>query len=523
MRLSKRLAKVSAIVGAAALTLTACGGGDSSDAKKAPADSGKPSGQINLGVAYETTNYHPSNTSSALAMGTNWHVVEGLYEFDMADYKVYPALAKDEPKKVSDTEYEITLRDGAKFSDGTPVKAEDVVSSYGRTTAEKSIYKQFFAFVDSVSAKDEKTVVVKLKFPFGMLKERLVDVKVVPTKASDADLTAKPIGSGPFKYETISNTQIVAVPNENYNGPMPARVEKMQWSILKDDSARLAAAVSGTVDIMEAVPSASAEKLKAAGWKVEEVQGYNNPFLMFNTKKAPFNDPKVRQAFHYAINTDKLIDSVMDGKATAAKSFLPDTNAAFKKAKVQYTYDQAKAKELLASAGATNLEITLVTTDHPWIANLAPQIKADLEAAGVKVNIKSQASADVYANYADNPNSNYDAILAPGDPSVFGVDPGIIINWWYGDNVWTKQRDAWQTSAPDKYAALQKLVTEASQLSGDKANEKWGEVQDMISEEVPLYPLFHRVMITAYNPKKLMDVKPIGTTGLEVVGVSAAK
>ncbi|MBM7825868.1 peptide/nickel transport system substrate-binding protein [Arcanobacterium pluranimalium] len=522
MRLSKRLVKASAIVGAAALALSACGGG-SSDAKKAPADSGKPSGQINLGVAYETTNYHPSTTSSALAMGTNWHVVEGLYEFDMADYKVYPALAKGDPKKVSDTEYEITLRDGAKFSDGTPVKAEDFVSSYGRTTAEKSIYKQFFTFVDSVKAKDEKTVVIKLKFPFGTLKERLVDVKVVPTKMSDADLTAKPVGSGPFKYESISNTQIVAVPNEHYNGSMPARVEKMQWSVLKDDSARLAAAVGGTIDIMEAVPAPSADKLKAAGWKVEEVQGYNNPFLMFNTKKAPFNDPKVRQAFHYAINTEKLIDSAMSGKASPAQSFLPETNAAFKKAKVQYKYDQAKAKELLAAAGVNHLDMTLVTTDHPWIANLAPQIKSDLEAVGIKVNIKSQASADVYANYADNPNSNYDAIVAPGDPSVFGVDPGIIINWWYGDNVWTKQRGAWQTSAPEKFAALQKLAAEASQLSGDAAKEKWGEVQDMISEEVPLYPLFHRVMITAYNPKKLVDVKPIGTTGLEVVGVSAAK
>ena len=129
-----RLASLACIAAAGALVLAGCGGGTAkpadTGASEAPASGA--TGTLNLGVMYETTNYHPSNTSSALAMGTNWHIVEGLYEFDMADYKVYPALAKGEPNKVSDTEYEVSLRDGAKFSDGTEVKAEDVISSFER-------------------------------------------------------------------------------------------------------------------------------------------------------------------------------------------------------------------------------------------------------------------------------------------------------------------------------------------------------------------------------------------------------
>ena len=524
--MKRHFAKATALLAVAALSLSACSSGasdTSSESKSGDTSSSEQTsgGEINLGVAYETTNYNPSNTSSALAMGTNWHVVEGLYEFDMTDYSVYPALAAGDPTEVSETEFEVKLRDGAKFSDGTDVTAADVVESYNRTTAEESIYKQFFDFVESVEAKDDTTVTIKTKYPFASLRERFVNVKIVPASSTEEDMTSQPIGTGPFKYESISDTEITAVPNEHYNGPNPAKVDKMHWSVLKDDSARLNAALDGTIDVMEAVPASSAEALEAAGWTIEEVEGYNNPFLMFNTAKAPFDKPEVRKAIITAIDRQRLVDSAMEGKAAVATSFLPETNPNYKKAATQFDYDTEAAKKALADAGVENLEITLVTTDHPWIANLAPQVKEDLEAAGLKVNVQSQASADVYANFTDVDNPSYDIVLAPGDPSVFGVDPGIIINWWYGDNVWTKQRDSWQATSAEKFAQLQNLTSEASQATGEEAKAKWGEAQDLIAEEAPLYPLFHRTMITAYNGEKLDGAKAIGTTGLYEVGVGA--
>ena len=161
----------------------------------------------------------------------------------MADYSVSPALAAGDPEKISDTEYEVKLRDGAKFSDGTPVTAADFVASYERATSEKSIYRQFFTFVDSVEAKDDNTVTIKLKHPFANLKERFVNVRVVPASMDEDSLKAKPIGTGPYKYENITATEITAVPNENYTGNEPAKVATLKWQSLKDDSARLAAAI----------------------------------------------------------------------------------------------------------------------------------------------------------------------------------------------------------------------------------------------------------------------------------------
>lgn len=181
-------AKAVAVVAACSLALSACGGGSTEEpgdtgtatdtATDAPAAGG---GTITAAAAYETTNYHPSSTSSALAMGSNWHVVEGLWELNMNTYEPFKALsASEDPVQVSDTVYEVTLREGAAFSDGTPVTAEDVVSSFGRATAEGNIYGPMLSFIQSVEAKDETTVTITLEFPSSLLKQRLPLVKIVP-------------------------------------------------------------------------------------------------------------------------------------------------------------------------------------------------------------------------------------------------------------------------------------------------------------------------------------------------------
>lgn len=416
MRIGKRWAGGVALMATAALTLAACGGGSTTDAA-ASGDTAATGlgGEINAGVAYETTDYS-SITSSALAVGSNLQVLEGLYQLDMSTYEAFPALASGDPVAVSDTVYEITLRDGAKFSDGKEVTTEDVLSSYGRTTAEGSIYGQFFDFVKSVTAKDDKTITVELNYPFANVAARFADMKVVPTAMNDDELKAHPIGTGPYKYESITPTEITAVPNEFYNGAHPATVKTLRWHVLKDDSARLAAALDGTTDVMEAVPASAAEQLKAAGWTVDSVPGYGNPFLMFNTMKAPFNDAKVRQAIHKAIDKKKLIEVGMEGEAVEATSFLPESNPAYKKTATQLSYDLEGAKALLAEAGVSGLTINLVTTDHPWVTNLVPQIKSDLEALGLTVNHSPMASADLYSNVTDVDEPTYDLVLAPGDP-----------------------------------------------------------------------------------------------------------
>lgn len=519
-------AKALALAAACALTLTACGGGGSKKSESTSSDAPAKSevikgGTIKAAVAYESNNYDPSSTSSALALGANWHVVEGLYELDMTDFKPYKALAKtDDPVKVDDTTYEVQLRDGAKFSDGTAVTADDVVESFKRAMADGNIYLPMLSFIKEVTKKDDTTVTIKLNYAFTLVKPRLALVKIIPASSTADQNKAQPVGSGPWKYKEINTQHIVFEPNTNYNGDRPAAADSMEWQILKDDTARTTAMQQKTVGVMENVPADAAEMLAGAGAVVKDVQGFNLPFLLFNTKKAPFDKAEVRQAFLYAIDTEKLIQNAMSGKASAATSFLPESHPNYHKAKNVYTYNKDKAKELLKNAGvAEGTKVTLLTTDHPWIAALAPQVQNNLKDLGLDVELKSMASASLYKDNLDQDNPTFDVALAPGDPSVFGNDPDLLMSWWYGDNVWTKKRTGWNGS--EGYKKLHEYMDEAVKATGDKQQEAWNKAFDVISEEVPLYPLFHRQVTTAYYEDMISGYTPVSTTGLDFVGAGA--
>ena len=507
------------------LGLAGCGGGSDAGSESATGSTATAAegGTLTGACAYTSTNVNPIGNSSALMLAATWHVFEGLYDLDLHTYKTYNALAAGKPVKVSETEYEVALRDGAKFSDGTAVTAADVVNAFELNMADAT-YGAFLSFIDAVAEKDETTVTFTLKYPFeSLLEGRLSVVKVFPKSLTEDDLKTKPIGSGPWMYDTINGDdggEIDFLPNANYNGEHKATADKMQWFIQLDETARTTSLQEATVQVMENVPDANADQLSAAGATVEYVQGFNQPFLMFNTLKAPFDDYRVRQAFFYAIDVDKLISNQMAGHASKVTGFLPKDHKNYHEAKTVYTYDTAKATELLQEAGVSGLSITLDTTDANWITSLSPQIKNDLEATGlITVEIREQASSSLYANQTDTDDPQFDVVLAPGDPSVFGNDPDLLMNWWYGDNTWTQKRTQWKGS--EAYEQLQTLMNQAVQATGDEQQEIWNQCFDLIAQEVPLYPLFHRSVTTAYYADQLDGYEPIGTTGLNFIGVTA--
>lgn len=224
--LSRRtfLAGSAVAAAAAGLTLAGCGGGgETTDTPSTDAgtDAGAAAqgGTLTGAMAYTSTNVNPIGNSSALMLAATWHVFEGLYDLDLHTYKTYNALAAGKPTKVLDTEYEVALRDGAKFSDGTDVTTADVVNAFEKNMADAT-YGAFLEFIDTVSAKDDKTVSFTLKYPFdSLLKGRLSVVKVFPASLTEDDLKTKPIGSGPWVYDTINGDDggsIEFVPNTNY-------------------------------------------------------------------------------------------------------------------------------------------------------------------------------------------------------------------------------------------------------------------------------------------------------------------
>ncbi|RRD46365.1 ABC transporter substrate-binding protein [Tessaracoccus sp. OH4464_COT-324] len=535
--------KLTGIIGAAAgisTALSACGKGEGTASTK-PAGSGDatpggtmaPSGgavakdgTITAGISYElgTNGYDPMTTTSALTVAANWHTMEGLTEIDPASRECYAALGKELPKKVDDTTYEVTLREGAKFHDGTDVTADDVVYSFERVLdpANKSLYASFITFLDKVEKKDEKTVLLKLKHTFSLVAERVAVVKIVPKALASADqkkFDLNPVGTGPYKMTDngAASQKVLFERFDGYTGSRPALAKKMEWQILPDGTTRTNALTSGTVQAIDAVGAADLPNFKAPN-EVGAVQGFGLIFAMFNCASAAMKDVRNRQAIMYALDYAAICEKGMSGLATPATSFLHKDHPSYKEAKVVYKKDAEKAKALLAETGLT--EVRVLCTDHGWFSAVRPIIKENIEALGLKVTYEEKKSSDVYGTIDSNPDA-FDVVFAPGDPSVFGDDADLLLRWWYAGDVWTEQRMHWKGS--ESYAKVQDLLTKASSVTGEEQKAAWHEIFDVISEEVPLYPLLHRKTPTAFNAETLVGFKPIALTGLSFQGVGSTK
>lgn len=489
--------------------------------------SAKKDGTIKAAISYElgTNGYDPMTTSAALTVAVNWHTLEGLTEIDPATQEVYAALASEVPK-ADGTTFDVELRDGAVFHDGSKVTADDVVFSYERVLDPKnaSLYASFIPFIKSVKKKDETTVTFTLNHAVGVLAERLAVVKIVPKAAVEKDAKAfdsAPVGSGPWRMTDggASSKKVVFERNDDYTGPKPAKAAAMEWQIIPDAGTRTNALQSKKVQAIDSVPYLSIDQLKS-GNEVESVQGFGLLFAMFNHAKGnPFADLKNRQAFLYAIDMDKVIKTGLLGQAEAATSFVQKDHPSYTEAKVVYAKDVDKAKKLFAETGLKKFR--MMSTDHDWVKKCSPIIQESLKAAGVQVEFAEKQSADVY-NTIDGKPEGYDVVIAPGDPSVFGNDADLLLRWWYAGDTWTDDRMHWKGS--DSYTKVQGLLDKGLREQDEAAATKtWQEIFDVISENVPLYPLFHRKAPTAWDSSSLNDFTPTSLTGLTFADAATTK
>lgn len=498
-----------------AATLSACGDSTSGG------DAGEKT--IEAGLSYAlSTGFDPMTSSGATPLAANLHIFEGLTELHPATLEPYNALAASDPKKVDDTTYEVTLRKDAVFHNGDKVTTDDVVYSFARVLdpANAALFAQFVPFIDKVTAKNTTTVTIKLKYAFPLITRRLSVVKIVPKKLAAADqkgFDAKPVGTGPYKFVSATkDDKIVFERFENYNGPIPAKAPGMTWYLLSDAAARVSAVETGRVQAIEDVPYLDMDRLKASA-TVESVQSFGLLFLMFNCSAKPFSDVRVRQALQYGVDKDSIISKALLGNASPATSYVQKEHPDYHEASTVHTYDPDKAASLLKEAGVTSLNFELLTTDTSWVKDVAPLIiESWNKLPGVKATLKSVQSGSLYADGVDP--GKFTVVAAPGDPSVFDNDMDLLLSWFYRGDVWPKNRFRWSDTAENK--KVQKLLDEGARATDtESAKKAWNQIVDIVAEQAPLYPLFHRKLPSAWKDDQLTDFKPLPTTGLSFEGV----
>ncbi|MFG2824759.1 ABC transporter substrate-binding protein [Kitasatospora sp. NPDC048365] len=515
-----RLAGATSAAAALAGQLAAC---DDPDGADGPDRAARGSGdRIDAGISgVLSTGFDPVRASGVTPVAANTHLFEALVDLEPAGRRPYAALADRLPTRVDATTYRVDLRPSATFHDNTPVTTGDVEYSFARILdpSANSLMTQFLPFLDTVRALNGSTVEFRLKYPFEFFASRLSVVKIVPRHAVEADpktFDARPVGSGPYRLAADPSPERVAFRRwEAYNGPKPAKVPDMVWQLLPDGAARDRALLSGTVAAVDDVPYAEVETM-ARQVQVEPVESFGNLFLMFNLARRPFHDKRVRQALHYALDVDRIVAEAMHGNGSPVVGYLPQSHPAHIRASTVYRHDPARARALLASAGATGLDLTLSATDHEWVAAITPLVKEAWDAVGVTTTLDTAPSADQYRKVDAG---EFQVLAAPGDPSVFGNDADLLLRWFYA-GTWPAKRFRWAGSAQDRQ--LRTLLDQAVQTTDStRRRSLWSTAFDLIADEVPLYPVVHRKLPTAWRLQRLLGFQALPTTGLSFLDVDA--
>ncbi|MFC7305638.1 ABC transporter substrate-binding protein [Streptomyces monticola] len=526
--------KYTGAIGAAAAittTLSACGGGPESTNETGDEKDGLESLTVVIGYGNDGS-WDPTQTASAFAMAGNHHIYEGLLDTDPITRKPYAALATAIPKDLKTaTSWKFTLRSGAKWHDGKPVTADDVVFTFARILDPKTqtLAKGFFAsWLKEVKKVDAQNVELVLKFPFPDGAARLTLAKIMPKHvfskpgAWDKAIKGLAVGSGPYEqtaHHPKSNTTFAAF--ADYNGPRKAAFKKMNWLTIVDAAPRVAkiSGASAGAQIADNVPYANIAQLEKDGLKVEGGAGMNNLFLMFNTAHKPFDDVRVRQALHYAIDRDKMISAALKGHGKASSSFLDEGNPSYRKAKTVYGYDPDKAKQLLKDAGVSGLKVNLMAVNVSWIVDCLPTIEESWRKIGVETTLEPQETAALFTKL--DQKKDFQVVAAASNPNQFGVEADLIMHYNYGaENLWM-QYARWASDSEAK--KLFKMMDQATrEADAAKKTEMVQEYIDVVAENAVIYPVVHNELMTAWDPDKLSGVRAQPYPGINLLQAKPA-
>lgn len=344
--------------------------------------------------------------SSQIRTWYAWQLVyEGLVRAD-ANGKIVPVLASSWKADAAQTTYEFTLREGVRFSDGSPMGADDVVASFQRLMERGLPYaKDRFKHLESVTKVSDRVVRFKLKqadagFLLNVGSPFVVGSAILSAqwlKSNDPKLAM--MGTGPFQMVSYApNTQLVLKRNENHwNKEGMAQVSDLTIRYMPEQSAQIAALKSGQIDLMFPSAESRLQLRSAPGVSTVAVPSTNTVRLNINTNVAPFSNVDFRRAMSLALNRAEIVQGAFLGEAVPSAQVPPSYGWAPKLSELKYQkHDVAQAKALLVKAGYPNgVDITLnhLAGYATYLDRFSEVLKGQLAQVGIRVTIQANQNA----------------------------------------------------------------------------------------------------------------------------------
>lgn len=392
---------------------------------------------LRVGNQGDAQSLDPHSLNESLQLTVVGNVYEPLVTRDR-NYKLAPSLATDW-KQTSPTVWRFNLRKGVEFHDGTPFTADDVIFSYERAKGDGSDMKSYVGQIKEIKKIDAHTIDFVLNNPFPILPELFTQWHMMSKKWCETNQATKPVdrrkgienaasfranGTGPFRVrERQPNVRTTFSRSGNYWGKIDGNVDEVIFNVIGNDSTRVAALLSGEVDVMEPVPVQDVARIQA-NTSLKVLQGpelrviflgmdQKRDELLFSSVKGknPFKDKRVRQAFYQAIDIEAIKNRVMRGAATPMALLLPPQVKGFAPDLAKrLPFDLEAAKKLMADAGyGAGFELKMNCPNDRYVndGEICQAVAANLSRIGVKINLEAETKNNYFPKILRRDTSFY--------------------------------------------------------------------------------------------------------------------
>jgi peptide/nickel transport system substrate-binding protein len=471
-------------------------------------------GTVRLGIAGAPSTLDPAKLPTQGALPATYLLYDRLTKLD-DNLEVKPMLATSWKFAADGSNLELTLRQGVTFHDGTPLDAAAVKATLERNkTVSGSTVSSQLDSVTTIDAVDATTVRLNLKPGRGAELPTILAYaagEIVSPKAiaDGRDLATAPgdAGSGPYtvsEFHPNESITLTRVPGPHWDQGA-AKAATIQILYSPQGSTRLNALRAGQLDLVQLTGPdiTTAEKVSESGSFATSKPSILTPYAMFvHGEAAPFTDPRVREAISFAIDRKTISQDLLDGNCTPRVQPFPEGNWSHADGlEDRLAFNTEKAKQLLAEAGATNVQFQLAFTAGSTFETIAQAIQAQLAPIGVQVVLTPLPSAAAMAGYREG---QYHAYLGsmPTD-----ADPAQLLQSSYFGGY---------RAAEGVRAEVAPLAEKAADptLTPDQRGDLYKQIWTISAEQASVISICNSTQLWAFSTKVVgVDTMPYRWSG----------
>ncbi|KKK35358.1 ABC transporter substrate-binding protein [Salinicoccus sediminis] len=518
---------------------------------------GVGSGDLNIAMMDDVVTLDPHGSNDSASAQVRRNIYETLV-FQETDMELAPGLA-EEWEATEDDVWNLKLREGTTFHNGSEFTAEDVKATLDRVrdTAVASEVAFLFEMIEEVEVVGDYEVNLHTEFPFaplpshlahntaGIMSKDLIDQDYqAALDEAGVDMTADEYyglrDEGGSEYEDVaeqisehtsgvigsqadgtnhlmlqsrsSGEETVLEKFDDFQGG-ERNFETVTFRVIPENGARMAELETGGIQVAGDVDSSSAVRVaEGADTELVEQESVRMSYLGFNTEKEPFDDVKVRQAISYAIDRDEIISGVYDDMGIAATGPLAPDVWGYDENLEGIDYDMERAKELLSETDvADGFSTTIWVDEDPQIIDTAVYIQEKLAELNIDVDVEQFE----WGAYLDRTaQGDHDMFILGWTTVTADADYGLYALFHSNSHGATGNRSFYTNEEVDT------LLDEGRTEPGEDARfEAYSNAQQILIEEAPAAYLFHTNFALGVNSSQVsgVDLDPVGNIRIENV------